>query len=498
MPVGTAYSAADIFADEHMVERGDLVAVADPVIGPVRQQAPFPRLVGEPVAVPAGAPRLGEHTDEVFGELLGLDPATLDISAGRGCDLRAMDLPFRPVDGDHHYYEARDAFTRHLDPAMAKRCVQWAEIGGRQRILVGGKFDRFAEAACRFVVVDWSIRAREGRPGYHCPAPRPCAADAVAPLSISTTSPVTAPGRRHGGPTLRGREPIDAADRPSSAGQWRRDRHRRRGRSPIRSRGARVVVTGRRPGPIEELASTIDGRAVTGDTRHADHAAAAVATAVREFGGLDIVVASAGIDRGDAIGDLDDEDWELTLAVNLTGPMVMVRAALPALLARDHASVVLVSSVNGLANAPASAAYDASKAGLISLARSIAVDYGPRGVRAERGLPGWVRTPMGDEDMDAVAAAHGVSREEAYDLVTRHLPLRRAAAPEDIADCCLFLASDDSAYVTGAAIPVDGGGLAVDISSTAFAEGVEPMPPARTRPSPRATPAGTGGSGWGS
>lgn len=78
VPVATAYSAADIFADAHMAARGDLVSVDDPVLGPLRQQAPVPRFVGEPVPVPAGAPRLGEHTREVLGDLLGVDDAELD------------------------------------------------------------------------------------------------------------------------------------------------------------------------------------------------------------------------------------------------------------------------------------------------------------------------------------------------------------------------------------------------------------------------------------
>src|SRR5262249_15767256 len=78
VPVATAYSAADLFADPHVVARGALVSVDDPVLGPLRQQAPFPRRVGEPVEVPSGAPRLGEHTREVLGDLLGLDAATLD------------------------------------------------------------------------------------------------------------------------------------------------------------------------------------------------------------------------------------------------------------------------------------------------------------------------------------------------------------------------------------------------------------------------------------
>jgi crotonobetainyl-CoA:carnitine CoA-transferase CaiB-like acyl-CoA transferase len=84
VPVATAYTAADIFADPHMRARGDLVTVEDPVLGPVRQQAPFPRFVGEPVTAPAGAPRLGQHTREVLTELLGLGDDELDRLADQG------------------------------------------------------------------------------------------------------------------------------------------------------------------------------------------------------------------------------------------------------------------------------------------------------------------------------------------------------------------------------------------------------------------------------
>jgi crotonobetainyl-CoA:carnitine CoA-transferase CaiB-like acyl-CoA transferase len=84
VPVATAHTAADIFADPHVQARGDLITVDDPVIGPVRQQAPFPRFVGRPVPVPAGAPRLGEHTRDVLGGLLGLDDAELDRLAAEG------------------------------------------------------------------------------------------------------------------------------------------------------------------------------------------------------------------------------------------------------------------------------------------------------------------------------------------------------------------------------------------------------------------------------
>jgi crotonobetainyl-CoA:carnitine CoA-transferase CaiB-like acyl-CoA transferase len=84
VPVATAYTSADMFTDPHFAARGDLMTIADPVAGPMRQQAPYPRFVGTPVEAPTGAPRLGEHTDAVLTELVGVDPAELDALRDRG------------------------------------------------------------------------------------------------------------------------------------------------------------------------------------------------------------------------------------------------------------------------------------------------------------------------------------------------------------------------------------------------------------------------------
>jgi meso-butanediol dehydrogenase/(S,S)-butanediol dehydrogenase/diacetyl reductase len=126
---------------------------------------------------------------------------------------------------------------------------------------------------------------------------------------------------------------------------------------------------------------------------------------------------------------MDEEDWRRTLDVNLTGPMLITRAALPAMLERGGGSVVLVSSTNAMAAAPLSAAYDASKAGLNALARAIAVDYGPQGIRANALCPGWIITPMGDESMDELGAANGIGRQEAYALATSDVPPCGAPGP---------------------------------------------------------------------
>jgi meso-butanediol dehydrogenase / (S,S)-butanediol dehydrogenase / diacetyl reductase len=235
--------------------------------------------------------------------------------------------------------------------------------------------------------------------------------------------------------------------------------------------GARVVVTGRRPEPLQEVARETGGRAVAGDAADAHHAAGAIRAAVEAFGGLDILVANAGLGFGGAAADVDDERWTRTLDVNVTGAFRFVRAAIPAMLDRGGGSIVLVSSVAGLVSGVESAAYVTSKTAMLGLARSIAVDYGPKGVRANALCPGWVVTPMGDRAMGDIMRRRGLSLEEAYRIVTKDVPLRRPARPEEIAGCCLFLAGDESSIVTGTALVADGGGLAADVTEVAYQEG---------------------------
>jgi len=232
--------------------------------------------------------------------------------------------------------------------------------------------------------------------------------------------------------------------------------------------GAKVVVTGRRAEPLEAVAAEIDGRAVAGDTSDDDHVRAAVAAARDAFGGLDVVVANAGLGFGGAAADVDDERWQQTLDVNLTGAFRLARAAIPSLVERGGGSIVLVSSVSALVSGTDGAAYVTSKAAMLGLARSIAVDYGPSGIRANALCPGWVETPMGDGSMESLMTKHGISLGEAYRLVTQHIPLRRPATADEIAACCLFLTSDESSIVTGTTLVADGGGLAVDLTEVAW------------------------------
>lgn len=233
--------------------------------------------------------------------------------------------------------------------------------------------------------------------------------------------------------------------------------------------GAKVVITGRRREPIEALAAEIGGVAVAGDTCDPTHTAAAVAAALSNFGHLDIVVASAGTGFSGSAHDVTDEQWRQTLDTNLTGAMVLVRSSLQPMLEAGRGAIVLVSSSAALVGGPGMYAYDTSKAGLIALSRSISVEYGPRGIRSNVLCPGWIVTPMADGAMDVLTAALGCTRQRAYQLVTQHVPLRRAAVADEMASCCLFLASDESSYVSGATLVADGGGVGVDITSLALA-----------------------------
>jgi NAD(P)-dependent dehydrogenase (short-subunit alcohol dehydrogenase family) len=232
--------------------------------------------------------------------------------------------------------------------------------------------------------------------------------------------------------------------------------------------GASVLVTGRRTEPIEAVAAEIGGAAASGDISDPAQAAEAVDAAVRTFGGLDVVVANAGIGLGGSAAEVTDAQWTTTIDINLSGPLFLIRAALPRLIDRGGGSIVVVSSVSAIVSDNDSVAYVTSKAGLLGLVHSVAVDYGPLGIRANAVLPGWIRTPMGDRSMDGLAARDGLSLEGAYAAATTDVPLRRAGEPEEIAACCLFLAGDESSFVTGASLVADGGATVVDVAGIAF------------------------------
>lgn len=215
--------------------------------------------------------------------------------------------------------------------------------------------------------------------------------------------------------------------------------------------GATVVVTGRRREPLEETVEAADdGRAlvVPGDVARRDDVDALVATVLEKLGRIDIVVSNAGVhDGGGDITELTEENWALLRGVNIDGFVHLAQATLPELV-RSGGNFVAVSSVSGIAGDWGQAAYNASKHAMTGFVRSLALDYGGRGVRINAVLPAFTLTDM----------TSGMAKdEEALAPFVNRIALGRPGEPDDIAPAVLFLASDDARYITGALLAVDGG-----------------------------------------
>jgi gluconate 5-dehydrogenase len=193
------------------------------------------------------------------------------------------------------------------------------------------------------------------------------------------------------------------------------------------------------------------GIAITADLSAPEDITAAVADAEARLGPLDILVNNAGIS---GIGapkpsiDTPLEEWEKTLAVNVTAPFLFCQAVLPGMIERGRGTVLNIASMAGILCLPGRVSYAASKAALISLTKTLAVECGSSGVRVNAICPGWVDTPF-----IAARMAQPELRAQAEAMV----PIGRVASPDEIADIALFLLSPASRYMTGAAVAADGG-----------------------------------------
>lgn len=235
----------------------------------------------------------------------------------------------------------------------------------------------------------------------------------------------------------------------------------------LAAEGMRVAVLGRRQEPVERVAAEIGGLAIVADASRSEDMRSAVGLIAERFGSLDALIANAG---GHGIGaalETGDAAWRDARLANLDSAFVAARESLPSLL-RRRGSIVFVSSIAALGAAPEVCGYTTFKHAVVGLTRSLARDYGPQGVRVNAVCPGWVRTPMSDEEMQPLMRERGVTLDQAYDLVTADAPLRRPASAEEIASVCRFLISPEASIVTGAVIVADGGSTIVDVGTLAF------------------------------
>ncbi len=216
----------------------------------------------------------------------------------------------------------------------------------------------------------------------------------------------------------------------------------------FRAEGAEVVVADLQPGEREEEFLACDVTAEGEVRRLADHV-------LERFGRVDVLFANAGIAAHDAATEMTEAEWERVFAVDVKGLWLVCRALLPSMLERGSGSIILNASQLGLVGYPGLAAYGAAKAAAINLARTLAAEAGPRGVRVNALCPGPTLTPGLESWFEQTGDP------QVHDRLAAGTVLGRLADAGEIAAAALFLASDDSSYVTGAALVADGGYTAV-------------------------------------
>lgn len=221
--------------------------------------------------------------------------------------------------------------------------------------------------------------------------------------------------------------------------------------------GARVALAGRRREPLDATAAAItaaggEALALPCDVAKADEVEQAIAGTVKRFSRLDVVVNNAGALHVATATETSEDDWDRLMATNLKGPFLVSRQAVKQMRRSGGGSIVNIASVLGLVAMPRRAAYAASKGGLVLLTKAMAIDHAAEGIRVNCICPAIVETELvaglfaGQPDPEAARCARAQT-----------IPLGRFGQPMDVAQLAVFLASEESAWITGAAIPVDGG-----------------------------------------
>jgi NAD(P)-dependent dehydrogenase (short-subunit alcohol dehydrogenase family) len=235
--------------------------------------------------------------------------------------------------------------------------------------------------------------------------------------------------------------------------------------------GARICITGRRKEMLEKVAKSLPTGSVVicqGDVSKQEDVKHMVEMTTKFGGKLDVLVNNAGINNPAPIDKLDLKLWEQVIAVNLTGPFLLMKEVIPHMIKEGGGSIINIASLGGLRCLPSMPAYCSSKAGLIMLTQQAALEYGRKNIRCNVICPGGVSTDMTVKDFGEFGRMLGIEHNTFINQIAQEIPMRRFAAPSEIGGICSYLASDDSSFMTGAAITLDGGTAVVDAVGAAI------------------------------
>jgi NAD(P)-dependent dehydrogenase (short-subunit alcohol dehydrogenase family) len=220
--------------------------------------------------------------------------------------------------------------------------------------------------------------------------------------------------------------------------------------------GAWALLADRDGAGAEHVAATLDptgeqARGLQVDVQDEAAVAHMVRVVVEAWGCVDILVNNAGVSSGVTVEGVTEEAFETVMGVNVLGPMLCAKHALPLMLAQGHGAIVNVASISATFGIPGQAIYGPSKGAVLQLTRQLAVEYAQRGIRVNAVSPGTIVTPMTD------ALRQDPARRAKHDFFLARHPIGRFGQPDEVASAILFLASDEASFITGANLPVDGG-----------------------------------------
>ena len=214
--------------------------------------------------------------------------------------------------------------------------------------------------------------------------------------------------------------------------------------------GANVVLFGRREDKLKETAQELGSRAMTvsGDMTRTEDLDRLGQETLSKFHRIDILVNNAGLFKGAPLHEISDEQYDEMMNINMRAVFQLTRRVLPVMMEQKSGNIIHISSILGIIAVPQVAVYNISKGALNQFSRSIAVEYGSYGIRSNSICPGLIETDMTADLMKDEALMQEWSK---------GYPIGRFGKPEDVASACLFLASDESSFITGTVLPVDGG-----------------------------------------